>query len=122
MLKIEKKDINKDIYFLDNTNGEYLIDGEWIFNNHDNLKELNESNVELYIDNKNFKYKKFFNPEKEGLYEIKLIIKIDITDCSFMFYDCENITNLDLSSFDTKNVTNMRLMFFGCKNVKIYQI
>ena len=39
-LKINKGDINKNIYFLDNTNDEYNENEE--SNNHDNLKELNE--------------------------------------------------------------------------------
>ena len=40
ILEISKKDINKIIYFLDNTY------------NHDKLKELNENNVKLYINKK----------------------------------------------------------------------
>ena len=39
---------------------------------HDNLKELNELNTELYINNKKYKYKKYFIPEKEGIYSILL--------------------------------------------------
>ena len=83
---------------------------------HDNLKEINEKNTELYIYNKKDKYSKYFKPEKEGIYEIKKY-NINITDCSFMFSNCQNITNLDLSSFDTKNVTNMSGMFFICQNI-----
>jgi len=41
-LKINKEDINKDIYFLDNT--DYIEDKSKIKHFHDNLKELNESN------------------------------------------------------------------------------
>ena len=32
-----------------------------------------------------------------------------------MFYECIQLTELDLSSFDTSNVEEMRLMFFGCQ-------
>ena len=32
---------------------------------HDNLKELNELNTELFIDNKKYKFKKYFKPEKK---------------------------------------------------------
>jgi len=100
-IEIEKEDINKDIYFLDNTE------------NHDNLKELNELNTEIFINNKKYKYTKCFKPEKEGLYEIKIKFNINIKDCSYMFCDCYNLTYVDLSSFDTKNVTDMSFMF-GC--------
>ena len=63
-IKINKDDINKDIYFLDNTNDTYNN----IKHYHDNLKELNESNTELYINDKKYKYKKYFNQDKEGIY------------------------------------------------------
>ena len=39
-------------------------------------------------------------------------------DCSFMFYGCSNLTNIDLSSFNTQNVNNMSFMFNGCSNLK----
>ena len=114
-IKINKDDINKDIYFLDNTDGTYND----IKHYHDNLKELNESNTELYINNKKYKYKKYFNPDKEGIYIIKLIFNIYIKDCSFMFCDCNNIIDIDLSSFqDTKNVNNMSFMFNRCNSLK----
>ena len=101
------------IILMINMNGDKLVE-----HYHDNLKELNEKNTELYIYNKKYKYSKYFKPEKEGIYEIKLKFNINITDCSFLFSDCQNITNLDLSSFDTKNVINMSYMFSFCDNIK----
>lgn len=41
----------------------------------------------------------------------------NVTNMSYMFGDCSNITNLDLSSFDTSNVTNMNSMFNNCPNL-----
>ena len=35
-----------------------------------------------------------------------------------MFFNCENIINLNFENFDTRNVTNMSSMFYGCKNLK----
>ena len=57
IIKIDKNDINNKIYFIDNYN-----------NNHDNLKELNKLNTELYIDNYNYEYNKYFEPKHEGIY------------------------------------------------------
>jgi len=116
-VKVEKDDINRQIYFLDNSNNRYNINGKLEEHHHDFLKELNESNVELYIDDKKYNYQKYFIPEKEGLYNILLKFNILMTDCSFMFYNCNNIINLDLSSFNSKNVTNMFLMFADCRNI-----
>ena len=104
---------NQKIYFLDNTYGSIYINGKNEKHYHDFLNELNESNVLLYINNKKYKFKKYFIPDKEGTYEILLKFQIQLKNCSFMFWKCENITNLDLSSFDTRNVTDMSYMFYG---------
>ena len=115
ILKIDKEDISKKIYFLDNDS---WVEEKKIYHDyHNNLSELNETNVELYINDKEKKFKKYFVPKAEGLFTIKLIFKIDIIDCSFMFYDCKNITSLDLSSFDTKKVKAMTNMFYGCEKI-----
>ena len=144
VLDIKKDDIGQNIYFLDNTDGDLYIKGKWEKHSHDFLKELNETNVELYINNTNCKYSKYFIPLKEGIYEIKLVFNFILKDFSFMFYNCTNITNIDLSlletkkvidiggmfygcskltsidlsSFDTKNITNMGGMFYKCSNLK----
>ena len=35
-----------------------------------------------------------------------------------MFYNCENLTTLDLSHFNTSLVYYMNEMFYGCKSLK----
>ena len=117
-LKVEKDDINKDIYFLDNTKDTIYLSGKWEEHNHDFLKELNDSNTEIYINNLKYKYDKKFQPDKEGTYFISIKFKSKVTDCCCMFFGCENITHIDLSSFDSSNVINMECMFFSCNKVK----
>ena len=104
----------QDIYFLDNTD---YIDENGIKHFHDGLQELNESNVDLYINDLKTKFQKHYIFSRAN-YKIKLIIKTNITNCKNMFYGCSNLTSIDLSSFDTKNVTNMSGMFCGCSNLK----
>lgn len=41
----------------------------------------------------------------------------NVTDMSYMFYNCYNLESLTLSSFNTSNVTNMSNMFSGCNNL-----
>ena len=114
ILKIDKNDINKQIYYLDNTK------------THSHLKDIEISNKELYIydegnnfeNNKAKNIKKFFIPKKEGIYTVKIKFYNSINDCSYMFYDCSNINYIDLSSFDTDNVINMSYMFKGCRNLE----
>ena len=115
-LKIEESDIDKDIYFLDNTN-KYLEKNDEK-NPHCHLSELNINNTELYIDEIKYNYQKYFIPPKEGIYEIKLKFNNYIKDCSYMFYYCKNIIDIDFSFFKTQNVINMSNMFCYCMNLK----
>ena len=108
-LKVYKKDITKKVHFLFNSDS--------IEEEVDILKELNDSNTKLFINDKEFKYEKFFEPEKEGIYKVKLIFNFYMTNCNYMFYNCRNILDLDLSSFCTKEVTSMLGMFFGCSSL-----
>lgn len=41
-----------------------------------------------------------------------------VTDMFGMFFDCGNLTQIDLSGFDTSKVTNMSAMFAGCERLK----
>ena len=71
VIKIEKEDINKKIYFLNN--------------NDNSFKEINESNAELYInDKKENIFKKYFIPKNEGEYQIKLKINKIINNFRYM--------------------------------------
>ena len=38
------------------------------------------------------------------------------------FYNCPNLTNIDLSSFDIKNITNMFDMFNSCSKLYIVRM
>ncbi len=49
--------------------------------------------------------------------EMNNVNTADVTDMSYMFYDCENLTALDVSGFDTAKVTDMRSMFDGCEKL-----
>ena len=115
-VKINKEDINKDIYFLDNSQG-FFSENRYI-PEHSHLKEINEKNTTLYINEKPYDFKKFFRPIKEGDYTIQIIFHSLINDCSHMFYNCHNITDINLSSFDSQNITNMESMFYGCNNLR----
>ena len=42
---------------------------------------------------------------------------LEVTDMSYMFYNCSSLTSLDLSGFKTAKVTNMSAMFYGCSGL-----
>ena len=103
-IKVDINDINDEIYFLSS--------------NDEALKEMNEENTELYINDKKYKFNKYFLPEKEGIYSIIIKLKFLIKDCSYMFYQCENLKSIDLSEFNTQKITNMEGMFKKCENLE----
>ena len=109
MIKVEinKEDINQEIYFLDNTE------------EHKYLKELDKTEIELYINWQIYEYKKYFIPTKEGIYFIQIIFKCSIKDCSYMFANCNNLIYIDLSFFDTNKIINSHGMINNCMNLKI---
>jgi hypothetical protein len=76
---VNNEDINKEVYFI---NGKYL----------DKLNAL------LYINNNKFNFNTFIIPKIEGKYEVKLVLRSQITDCSFMFQDIKNVVvNTDVA-------------------------
>ena len=107
-LNVEKNEVGKKIYYLDNNHKL----------NYDNLPELNEETTDVYINNKKVKFGKYFIPKNDGIYIIKLKFKIKIKSCAYMFYNCKNITDINLNSFNTENVKNMKHMFSCCENLE----
>ena len=144
VLKVEvsEEEINKDIYFLyelelnkkpryykieknenesnNNDNSSDEADMKIIFprKNINNLKELDESNVRLFVNNKLTKFRKYFIPAKKGVHTITLKLNVKMIDCSDMFSYCDNIIKIDLSSFDTSQVKNMEFMFSWCTRLQ----
>ena len=107
----------KEIYFLDNKSN--METKTQLYKENEEIKNLTDNDVVLYInDEKKQHFSKFFKPDKEGNYEIKIVFKKNIKDCSFMFSGCDNIKNIDLSSFDSSDTTNMYYMFGKCHFLK----
>ena len=103
ILKIEKKELNKNIYFLNDSDGKGYKNEE--------ISNLTKDDCEIFINNKPTEFSKYFKPEKEGLYEIKIIFRKILKNCSCMFSNNDNIIKIDLSSFNISQVTNMYYMF-----------
>ena len=103
-IKVEKNNIDKELYFFTDSK-QYL-------------KELNELNTKIYINKKEYNFKRYFIPKKEGIYDINIKFNIKLKDCSYMFAGCENIINIDFTSFNSEYIRNMEYMFSECKNLQ----
>ena len=113
-LEISEEDLNNEIFFLDNSDYD---DENGIRHFHNSLKELEETKVDLYINNKKYKYKKsnIFQDVKE--YEIIIKFNYYLKDCSNMFYNCTNLIDINISKLDTEDVISMKNMFYNCMNL-----
>ena len=73
----------------------------------------------MIIDNKEYEitYQYDVNNNKNKL---NIILKgiNNITNMSYMFYECLSLSSLpDISKWDTNNVTDMSSMFYGCSSL-----
>jgi len=86
--------------------------------------ENNKNNCILIINNKIYKFKDkyYYNIQDSKIDDIlivKLIEKDNITDMSYMFYECKNLISVrNIANWDTINVTNMKSMFHFCKDLQ----
>ena len=114
-INIKHEDINKPIQIINSYENKKRMNNE--ANNSDDWKYENEreiKDVEIKINGKAIKFAYTYKFEKEGKYPIEYIFKNNLTKANYLFYGCNNLTNLDLSKFNTQNVTNMSNMFYGC--------
>ena len=114
-INIKHEDINKPIQIINSYENKKRMNNE--ADNSDDWKYGNEreiKDVEIKINGKAIKFAYTYKFEKEGKYPIEYIFKNNLTKANYLFYGCNNLTNLDLSKFNTQNVTNMSNMFYGC--------
>lgn len=87
---------------------------------------------EIYVASNSDKTTKVYTPEDASymFYECSNLTTIDIqnlgtsktTNMNSMFAMCTNITTLELQNFDTSNVEDMENMLFGCENLETLDI
>ena len=76
-----------------------------------------EKYCELFINEKKINFCWKYKFEKEGKYEIKIILNQLLKYMSCMFNKCSSLTSLNLSNFNTINVNNMNGMFSECSSL-----
>ena len=132
--KLIQIDINKRIrweeYFKDDFFKVFINENAQIINlkievNKDNEyikiyngnEDINEENIQLFIENKEMKFKKEINHLNKDNYNIIIKINQIISNCKEIFKDCKNIKDINFTKFDTTNVNNMSGMFYNCENL-----
>ena len=101
---IKEKDVGKAIKILYNIKEE--IEGC-------DLKELNETNSELYINNKKHRYKTYIIPEKEGIYDIKIKSYSEADYDSKLYYLYGDLTDARLIKMRIDDLYDYINLIFG---------
>ena len=90
------------------------------------LKEKNEKKLEIILKgiDKVTNMSKIFSDcyFLSSLPDINKLNFSDVTDMSYMFNNCINLSLLDISKWDTSNVKNMSHIFNNCKNASFSDI
>ena len=92
-------------------NGYYLFENNSVDHTVKMWLELNSSILENLFPLNNYLKEVKFNKVKNDK-------KISVTSMENMFYNCSNLTSVDISALDTKYVTSMKLTFYNCYSLK----
>ena len=99
-------------YTLNKLLGEINIFGEKFVKNNQNY-------CKLTINDEPIEFKEIYkNKNKSREITIKLNMNKNVTNMSYMFYNCSSLLTLEnYSELDISNVTDMSYMFYGCTNL-----
>jgi len=81
-------------------------------------KNINEENIDIYIDDRKIKFNQKYKSNKTGSINVKLKFKKLLAYTSFMFYNCSALKAIDLSLFNGHDITSMFSMFYGCTSLE----
>ena len=113
-INIEEKDINQDIRII-NSYEEYMTKyypDELLDQHHINEEEIKQCQIK--INNMQIPFSYFYKFPQIGKYNIKYTFINNLKKVNYMFSECSNIINIDLSKFNTKEVDDMSCMFANC--------
>ena len=79
---------------------------------------INEKNIEIYINNKKMEFDNIYDSNENGLINVKFKFNKLLTSIGWMFLGCSSLETIDLSSFKTNNVSDMEYMFSDCSSLK----
>ena len=106
-----------------------IVNNSVIVDQYNNVKEicttLGNVTIKNIVFDESFKtyaptsLKDFFKncTALETISNIENLNTANVTNMSYMFDNCQNLSSLNLSKFNTENVTNMSYMFDNCQNL-----
>ena len=97
--------------------GEYMItySNEQSTTNPEDMRNLDEIESEINITNTS--RGNFISPE-DGFINIKVYFLNELPSLDFLFYECEDLIQVDLSHLNTINISRISYTFYGCTNLE----
>ena len=119
-INIGEDEIGEDIRIINSFEG---IKREYSWkDSEDNYKFENEKEIKenciIKINNKIIPFNYYNKFNEKGKYKIEYLFNGILTKTDYMFFECNYLTNINLSYFNTKNVTNMSYMFRECETLE----
>ena len=122
----QQSNLYKYLFNFEKNDIEVIVDGENtsidIFERSKEFKEEEKSKdcykAQKIEYNLETGYEYFLKFKNEGIHTIKIIFRRKLYDCSFLFNNCKNIIEIDLSNFDCSQVISCESMFDGCISLK----
>ena len=143
------KGFNKEINLLHDYNLDssilYLPESQKLYLKAKQMNtDIFENYMDVYINNQKIEFSYKYQLKEIKEVKVKFVFKKNLTNTSYMFYNCSHLKSIDLSSFittnvkdmgnmfgycsllqsinlssiDTTNVKNMENMFYGCSSLK----
>ena len=84
-----------------------------------NFVEKNKEKCKIIIDKNQMDLIEYFEyKNNKEILEVDLIIKENLTDISYMFYECSSLLSINtIPNFNTENVNNMSYLFYRCSSL-----
>ena len=80
-------------------------------------KQFFEKNIELFLSQKKIQFSYKYKVDEIEDIKIKFKLKSNLSNMSFMFYNCYSLKSIDFSSFNAINIINMHSLFSGCESL-----
>ena len=113
------KGFNKEINLLHDYNLDssilYLPESQKLYLKAKQMNtDIFENNMDVYINDQKIEFSYKYQLKEIKEVKVKFVFKKNLTNTSYMFYNCSHLKSIDLSSFITTNVKDMGNMFGYC--------
>ena len=113
-VKIDEKDLNKDIALFNQVNIKIKDHFYYVFNTDNFDTIIDGKMVNIMYDHCEY----YWNFTTTGIHTIIIIFKKKLIQCNKLFSSCNNLYKVDISNFDCSEITDCSWMFNWCSSLE----